>query len=71
MILEVKPKRPKGAGKRGPIASGKILEGRITAVCSTEEQIAAMEAASAEGLTLAKWARKILVAAMQEQLKKS
>lgn len=71
----MKPKRPKGVGTRGPIASGRKLEGRITAVCSTEEQLAAIDTARSEGLTVAKWARKILVAALpaevQERLKKS
>jgi hypothetical protein len=66
----MKPKRPKGVGTRGPIASGKKLEGRITAVCSVEEQMAANEMAKSEDLTVAKWARKVLVAAMQERLKK-
>ena len=66
-----KPKRGPKDPKRGPLPSGERLHGRATAVCSEDEQIAFTAAAKSEGLTLAKWMRKVAVAALAQKEKAS
>jgi len=62
-----KPKRGPKDPKRGPLPSGERLHGRATAVCSVEEQDAFNAAAKSEGLTLAKWMRKVALVALAQK----